>query len=69
MSIPQKIRAKINRESKYPHCGIDHILGINKKISVCITFDSGFVNNYKHVSGKSIYIVYKSINRYYNPAI
>lgn len=111
MSIPQKIRAKINREGKYLRRDIDHILGLdknffknargnriliyhgicrhdhrrfnpifltadtfekhlqlykkycnvlslddfynrlfsNEKFNVCITFDDGFVNNYKYV--------------------
>lgn len=111
MSIPQKIRAKINRESKYLRRDIDHALGLdknfyknargsriliyhgicrhdhtrfnpifltagtfekhlqlykrycnvltlddfyngrfsNEKFNVCITFDDGFVNNYKYV--------------------
>lgn len=48
MSIPQKTRAKINREGKYMRRVIDHMPGTGEKIKGCITFDDRFVNNYKY---------------------
>ena len=48
MSIPQKISAKISHATKYLTGNIGYIPGPDKKFNVCITFDGGFVNNYKH---------------------
>ena len=49
MSIPQKIRAKINRKGKYLRRNIDHVPWLDEKFNMCITFDNVFVNNYKYV--------------------
>jgi hypothetical protein len=43
MSIPQKILGKYLRRD------IDHILRLDEKFNICITFDEVFVNNYMYV--------------------
>ncbi len=60
MSIPQKTRAKINREGKYLLRDSDHIPGKDEKFNVCITFNDRFVNNYKNVL---------PLHAYHNPPV